>query len=109
MALRRTHVEVAVGEVAAPAARDANFLGHFGGVVDQQHTQAALARLGCAQQARRPGAQDDDVKTHTTHATGATAKEDEASSARCATPTIRRTCWASAAGTGSSPTNTARV
>jgi hypothetical protein len=63
MLVRRTHVQIAVGEVAAPAARDADFLGHFVGVIDQQHLQAALAGLGCAEQAGGTGADDDGVKS----------------------------------------------
>ena len=42
-----------VGEVAAAAARDTDFLGHFGTVVNQQNFQAALARLRSAEQPRR--------------------------------------------------------
>jgi hypothetical protein len=37
--VRRARVEVAVGEVAAPAARDADLLGHLLAVVDEQHLQ----------------------------------------------------------------------
>jgi hypothetical protein len=43
---------VDVGEVAAAAARDADFLGQLGGVVDQHHAQAAL---GCSRRAHHPG------------------------------------------------------
>ena len=55
-------VEVAVGEVAAPTAGDADFFGHPLGVVDEQHAQAALARLCGAKQACRPCAHNDNVK-----------------------------------------------
>ena len=62
MLVRRTHVQIAVGEVAAPAARDADLLGHLGRMIDQQHFQALLAGLGRAEQAGGTGADDDGVK-----------------------------------------------
>jgi hypothetical protein len=61
MPVRRGRVERAVGEVGAPAAGDAHFFGHALGVVDQQHAQAALARLRGAEQAGGAGAEDDGV------------------------------------------------
>jgi len=60
--VRRPHVQVAVGEVAAPAARDADLLGHLLAVVDEQDLQAPLARLACAEQACGASADDDGVK-----------------------------------------------
>jgi hypothetical protein len=54
--------EVAVGEVAAAAARDADLLGDFSRVVHQQHLEAALAGLRGAEQAGGAGADHDDVK-----------------------------------------------
>lgn len=62
MLVRRTHVQIAVGEVAASAARDADLLGHLGRMIDQQHLQALLAGLGRAEQAGGTGADDDGVK-----------------------------------------------
>jgi len=41
--VRLAHVDVAVGEVGAAAARDADFFGHGLAVVEHQHLQAALA------------------------------------------------------------------
>src|SRR5687768_8420464 len=46
---------LAVSEVAAPATRDANLLGHFGGVVDQQDLAPQLACDAGAEQASRTG------------------------------------------------------
>ena len=54
---------VEVGEVAAPAARDQDFLAGLAGMVDQQDAAAALAGLGGAHQPRRAGAEDDRIET----------------------------------------------
>lgn len=62
MLVRRPHVQIAVGEVAAPAAGDADLLGHFFGVIDQQHLEAALACLRRTKQAGSTGAYDDSIK-----------------------------------------------
>ncbi|CRE19893.1 Uncharacterised protein [Bordetella pertussis] len=51
-----------VGEVAAPSAGDADFLGQLGGMIDQHHAQAALARHGGAHHAGSPGADDGDIE-----------------------------------------------
>jgi hypothetical protein len=40
--VRRTHIQLAVGEVAAATAGDANFLGHLLAVVQHQNLQALL-------------------------------------------------------------------
>ncbi len=58
----RTHVQVAVGEVAAPAAGDADLLGHLLGMVDEQHLQPPLAGLRGAEQAGGAGTDDDGVE-----------------------------------------------
>ena len=60
--VRSSRVQVAVGEVAAPAARDADLLGHLVGVVDEQDFQPALAGLACTEQAGGTGADDDNIK-----------------------------------------------
>jgi hypothetical protein len=52
---------VAVREVAAPAAGDADLLGDLLRVVDQQHLQAALAGDRGAVQTGRAGTDDDGV------------------------------------------------
>jgi hypothetical protein len=52
---------VAVGEVAASAAGDADLFGHRGRMVDQHHAHAALARDRRTMQAGRTGADDDCV------------------------------------------------
>jgi hypothetical protein len=64
VALRGAHVQVAVGEVGAPAARDADFFGHFVAVVQHQHLEPALARHPGAEQAGGTGADHDGVKLH---------------------------------------------
>ncbi len=61
--VRRGRVEIAVGEVGAPAARDAHLLGHPLRVVDQQHPQAALPGLRGAEQAGGASAYDDGVES----------------------------------------------
>jgi len=61
--VRRARIEIAIGEVAAPAARDADFFGHLVGVVDQQHAQPALASLAGAEQAGGAGTDHDDART----------------------------------------------
>ena len=53
---------IPVREVAAPAARDADLLGHLLGVVDEQHAQAALAGDAGAEQAGGAGTDDDRVE-----------------------------------------------
>ncbi len=58
----RAHVQVAVGEVAAATARDADLLCHLLRVVQEQHRQATLSGLGRAEQTGRAGADDDGVE-----------------------------------------------
>ena len=55
---------VAVGEVAAPTARNQDLLADFLGVIEQKHLAAALARAQGAHQTRGTSAQDDDVDAH---------------------------------------------
>ena len=52
---------VQVGEIAAPAAGDADLLGWMAGLFEQQHRAAALAGDACAHQAGGAGAEDDDI------------------------------------------------
>ena len=49
-------VEMAVGEIAAAAARNADFFADFGRMVKQRHTLPFLAYAGGAHHAGRPGA-----------------------------------------------------
>ena len=51
-----------VGEIASPAARDANFFTELVIVVDQQNLAPALSRHARAHHAGSPCADDDDVK-----------------------------------------------
>ena len=51
-----------IGEVAAPAARNADLFARRLGVVDHQHGAAALAGLDRRHHAGSPGAQNDDVE-----------------------------------------------
>jgi hypothetical protein len=62
MFVRCTHIKFAVGEIAAPATRDANFLGYFVAVVEQQDLQALLRRHASAKQAGGTRANDDHIK-----------------------------------------------
>jgi len=62
MLVRLARVELAVGEVAAAAARDADLLGDLGRMVEQQHAQAELAGHAGAEQAGRAGADDGDIE-----------------------------------------------
>ena len=52
---------VNIGEVAATAARDANLLTQFWGVLDQQATASTLSGDCSAHHPGRAGADDDDV------------------------------------------------
>jgi hypothetical protein len=52
-----------VGEVAAAAARDADFFGDPIGVVDQQYACAALTGPGRAEQPGGAGADDDGIES----------------------------------------------
>ena len=54
--------DVQIGEVAAPAAGDADLLGELGGVVDDQHAASALTGFGGAHHAGGAGADHDDVE-----------------------------------------------
>jgi hypothetical protein len=51
-----------VGEIAPPAARDPDYFGHFGAVVDQQDAQTALTRLARTKKPSRTCADDDGVE-----------------------------------------------
>ena len=62
--VRCARVEVAVGEVAAPAARDADLLGDLVAVVDQQDLKSELAGHARAEQAGRARADDDHIELH---------------------------------------------
>jgi polar amino acid transport system substrate-binding protein len=53
-----------IGEIAAPSARNANFLGQMLGMIDQGNAQAALCGHACAEQAGGSGANDHRIKTH---------------------------------------------
>ena len=56
--VRGLGIDVFVGEVAAPAARDADFFGQFGVVVDQHHRQTLLGGNPRAKQACCASAHD---------------------------------------------------
>ena len=56
--------DFAIGEIAAPAAGDANTFAELSHVFDQQHFSPAHASLRSAHHAGRAGANDDDVKEH---------------------------------------------
>jgi hypothetical protein len=58
----RSGRHVAIGEVAASAARDQDLLADLLGMVEQQDPSAALARPHRTHQARGAAAQDDDVE-----------------------------------------------
>ena len=53
---------VQVGEIAAPAAGNANFLGDFGCMIDQPYPAPALAGLDCAHQPGGTGTNNDYIK-----------------------------------------------
>ena len=59
-----SRAHLAVGEIAAPAAGDANALAELVGMFDQQHPPPTLPRLRGAHHAGRACADDDDVKIH---------------------------------------------
>src|SRR3546814_17248314 len=62
---------VQVGEVAAPAAGDADLLRRPGGLLQQQHAPPAPASLDCSHEAGRPRAEDDDIEVaQHCHSTG---------------------------------------
>src|SRR5690606_15224693 len=56
-------LDAAVGEVAASATRNADLLGEFGGVVEQQHAAAALAGLASAHHAGRACTDNDHIES----------------------------------------------
>ena len=60
--LRGARVQFAIGEVATPAAGDADFFGNAFAVVDQQHLEPALPGLGCAKEACGTGADHYDIE-----------------------------------------------
>ncbi len=51
--VRRAHIQIAIGEIAATTARDADLLGHLLRVVQEQHRQATLPGLGRTEQTGR--------------------------------------------------------
>lgn len=53
---------VQIGEVAPPAARNADFLGDFGPMIEQEYAPSALPGKRRTQQTRSASAQDDGVK-----------------------------------------------
>ena len=61
MLVRRAWVDVAVGEIAATAARDTDFFCHLGAVVDQQHLQTLLCCHPRAKQPCGPRADDQHI------------------------------------------------
>ena len=62
MPVRLAYVQIAVGEVAAPAAGDADFFCHFAGVVEQYHLQAALRSHAGTKEASRTSAHDQHIR-----------------------------------------------
>jgi hypothetical protein len=60
--VRLAHIQIAVGEVAAPAARDADLLCDLGRMVNQQYLEPALARLRRTKQAGSACANDDGIE-----------------------------------------------
>jgi len=73
--LRRARVELAVGEVSASAARDADLLGHPGRVVDDEHLAPALAGQRGAVQPRGTCAEDHGVEVSGGHVRGKKLRE----------------------------------
>lgn len=69
-----------VGEVGAPAARNADFLPHLRPMVEDQRPAPALVRFHGAHQASRPGADDDDFEI--LHARGVAEAPDAAKPVR---------------------------
>ena len=59
--------DATVCEVASPAARDADFLGKFGGMIEQQYAPAALACGGCTHHAGGAGTDYNKVETLVSH------------------------------------------
>src|SRR5690606_8711038 len=51
-----------IGEIAAPAARDTDFLGQARSMVHQNHTGPALTGYGSRHHSRRAGSYDDDIE-----------------------------------------------
>ena len=60
--LRGADIQVAVGEVAAPTARDADFLRDFLAVVQHQHVKPTLSGDSSTEQACGTGANDDGIE-----------------------------------------------
>jgi len=60
--VRRARIQVAVGEIAAAAAGDADLLRDLVGMVDQQHLHAALAGEGGTQQAGGAGTDHEGIE-----------------------------------------------
>ena len=61
--LRCAHVEIAIGEVGATTARDADLFGDALAVVEQQDPESALSCDASAKQAGCASANDDDVES----------------------------------------------
>ena len=70
LVLRQKHLGIImkIGEIASTAARNANFLGKFLGMIKRQHTPCALASLNRAHQPGCPGTNTDpnEIKSHKT-------------------------------------------
>ena len=60
-------LDIAVGEIAAPAAGNTDLLAEFVIVLDQQNATAALPGLRGAHHACRTGADHDDIERATAH------------------------------------------
>ena len=56
-------VEMAIGEIAAAAARNADFFADFGGMVEQRHAASALTDACGTHHSRRACADDDGVES----------------------------------------------
>jgi hypothetical protein len=61
MFVGRAGIDESVGEVAPSAARDSNFFGDFGTVVNQQHRQAQLAGHASTKKTGSTGTYDDHI------------------------------------------------
>lgn len=53
-----------IGEITAPAARDANLFGNFGGMIDDHHPASPFARFDGAHQSCRTGADNENIWGH---------------------------------------------
>ena len=64
LVLRQKHLGIGmkIGEIASTAARNANFLGKFLGMIKHQNTPSTLASLNRAHQPGCPGTNNDHIK-----------------------------------------------